>query len=369
MQNLLTSILFRLLIAVLIKVKLGTMANSVIQSQANVFPFLSLPLELRLMIYMYALFSPFGLWLDTHRLDIPHLLRMQAIGPAPFDLVAAAKGLRGIVSPALLLVCKQIYYESRECLERNQWRLNRWSTDPIANIPQSVRSRVASLFLGRDSAGLFTPPGVRENKTVFQLIKCLPNIQHLTVGMMEDDKGLSGTPSPGVRVNFADEENLYGAMGWLTTYKSLFTRGSIKSISLECIKKYPSNLYPSVYMWSWVTTMTLHMVEQLGPGKMEKVRDLLEEINLLLGRFERGRVPTYRNYAPLLEPSHEFAARFQTISRLLEEMWEGFGICVSARDPCPFERGTMIVFERISAGGGDDDRLSVAEGGDLGDWW
>jgi hypothetical protein len=278
------------------------MANSAIQSQASTFPFLSLPMELRLMIYIYALFSPFGLWLDTHRLGIPHLLRMQAIGPAPFDLWTADAGLGGIVSPALLLVCKQIYYEGKKYLERNQWRLDRWSTDPIVNIPHSVRDKVASLFLGRDTVGLFTPPGtVRDDKSVFGLVHRLPNIQHLTVGMMEDDKGLSGTPSPGDKVNYDDEDNLYGALSWLATYKPLFKRGSIKSISLECIKKYPSNLYPWVYIWSWVTTMTLHILDHGTPEKFEKMTDLLQEIDLLLGRFESGRVPTYRNYAPLLE--------------------------------------------------------------------
>jgi hypothetical protein len=35
---------------------------------------------------------------------------------------------------------------------------------------------------------------------------------------------------------------------------------------------------------------------------------------------------------------------------------------VSARDPRPFERGTMIVFERVSADGGAGDRLSAARG-------
>lgn len=70
---------------------------------------------------------------------------MQVIGPAPFDLSAAAEGLRGIVSPALLLVCKQIYYEDREYLERNQWRLNRWRIDPVANIPRSFRDATRSL--------------------------------------------------------------------------------------------------------------------------------------------------------------------------------------------------------------------------------
>ncbi|GLI78122.1 hypothetical protein PoHVEF18_006424 [Penicillium ochrochloron] len=181
---------------------------------------------------------------------------MQVIGPAPFYLSAAAEGLRGIVSPVLLLVCKQIYYEDREYLERNQWRLNRWCIDPVANILRS---------------------------------------------MMEDDKGLSDTPSPWVKVNFDDERR---AMSWLATYKPLFQRGSIKSNSLKWIKKYPADLYSWVYIWSWVTTMTLHMLD-------------------------------------------------------LEE-WEGFGIRVSARDPRPFERGTMIVFERVSADGGAGDRLSAA---------
>ncbi|OKO93713.1 hypothetical protein PENSUB_11992 [Penicillium subrubescens] len=292
---------------------------------------------------------------------------MQAIGPAPFDLWTADAGLGGIVSPALLLVCKQIYYEGKKYLERNQWRLDRWSTDPIVNIPHSVRDKVASLFLGRDTVGLFTPPGtVRDDKSVFGLVHRLPNIQHLTVGMMEDDKGLSGTPSPGDKVNYDDEDNLYGALSWLATYKPLFKRGSIKSISLECIKKYPSNLYPWVYIWSWVTTMTLHILDHGTPEKFEKMTDLLQEIDLLLGRFESGRVPTYRNYAPLLESSHESAARFRTLSDVLQEIWEGFGIRVSARDPGPFERGTMIVFERISAGGGADE--VVGGEGEL-VWW
>jgi hypothetical protein len=103
--------------------------------------------------------------------------------------------------------------------------------------------------------------------------------------MMEDDKGLSDTPSPWVKVNFDDERNLYGAMSWLATYKPLFQRGSIKSNSLKCIKKYPSDLYSWVYMWSWVTTMTLHMLDLVCPGKIEKMRDLLKEINILLGCF------------------------------------------------------------------------------------
>lgn len=338
------------------------MANSVVLSHPSIFSLLSLPLELRCMIYMYALFCPVGLWMDTDRSDIPTLLRMQAIGPAPFDLWAAAQGPGGIVCPALLLVCKQIYYEGKEYLERNQWRLNRWSTDPITHIPQSVRNKVASLFLGRDPTGLFAAPGTIQNPSVAWLVKCLPNIKHLTVGMMEDDKGLSGTPSPGVKVNYDDEEGLYGVMSLLVTYTSLFKRGSIKSISLECIKKYPSSLYQWVYLWSWVTTLTLHMLALLAPGDTKKLLELLGEIDLLLGRFERGRVPTYRDYTPLLESSHESAARLRTLSRLLQEAWEGLGIRVSARDPSPFERGTMIVFERISAGGGAGDRLSVASG-------
>jgi hypothetical protein len=39
---------------------------------------------------------------------------------------------------------------------------------------------------------------------------------------------------------------------------------------------------------------------------------------------------------------------------------------VSARDPGPFEQGTMIVFERISAGGGADE--VVGGEGEL-VWW
>jgi hypothetical protein len=82
------------------------------------------------------------------------------------------------------------------------------------------------------------------------------------------------------------------------------------------------------------------------------------------GMFQPGRVPTYPNYAPfpLLESSHESAARLRTLSRLIQEEWEGFGIRVSASDPRPFERGTMIVFERVSADGGAGDRLSAARG-------
>jgi hypothetical protein len=158
-QALIISILLHLLISIFKIFKLSTMAKSIKQSQTNIFPFLSLPLEMRWMIYMYALFTPFGLWMDNYRRDIPGILRKQGYGPAPVDLLAAAEGLNGIISPALLLVCKQIYYEAKDYLNGNQWRLNRWSTDPIGDIPKSVRDKVASLFLGRDLAGKFGPFG------------------------------------------------------------------------------------------------------------------------------------------------------------------------------------------------------------------
>jgi hypothetical protein len=82
------------------------------------------------------------------------------------------------------------------------------------------------------------------------LVKRLPNLQHLTIAMLEDDKGLSGTPSPGVVVLPEEEFALCGPMAYLSTYKELFERGLIESISLECMSIYPSSLYLWVYMWS-----------------------------------------------------------------------------------------------------------------------
>jgi hypothetical protein len=60
-QRLVTPTLLRSLISVFEIFQLDTMANSVQNSQASIFPFLLLPAELRLMIYVYALFTPHGI--------------------------------------------------------------------------------------------------------------------------------------------------------------------------------------------------------------------------------------------------------------------------------------------------------------------
>jgi hypothetical protein len=134
--------------------------------------------------------------MDDHRRDIVGILRQQNHSPPTSDILAS-RSFYGIVSPALLLVCKQIYHKAKHFLGHNQWRLNRWSTDPIANISESVRNKVISVFLGTSHYGYFSPVRDRINGTSWlSLVQYLPNIQHLTIAMMEDDKGLLATTRP-----------------------------------------------------------------------------------------------------------------------------------------------------------------------------
>ncbi|KAJ5157265.1 uncharacterized protein N7482_008365 [Penicillium canariense] len=321
------------------------MSDSIRQSQPDIFPFLSLPLELRWMVYRHALSTPHGLWMDTYRRDIPGFLRKKNYEPAASDLLAA-EGLHGIITPALLRVCSQIHHEAKHYINNNQWRLNRWSARTIADIPQSVRDKVQALFLGRDPSGSSAPDGTPSNQfeSPIELISSLPNVQHITLGMLEDDKGLSGTPKPGDMVVASTLFERQEPWSRFHIYKYLFQRGSFKSISLECMWTYPSCLYPWVYLWSWVTTMSWELLpHQVQP----KLKEPLREVTSHLGFYDNGFLPTYRNYAPLLDSSNERTAVFRTLLCRLREVWEDFGVRVYARDPTSYERGTMVVFERM----------------------
>lgn len=283
--------------------------------------------------------------MDDHRRDIVGILRQQNHSPPTSDILAS-RSFYGIVSPALLLVCKQIYHEAKYSLGHNQWRLNRWSTGPIPNISESVRNKVISVFLGTSHYGYFSPVRDRINGTSWlSLVKYLPNIQHLTIAMMEDDKGLSGNNSP--------EGEVYH-MGHLAHYKELFQRCSIKSISLEYMKTYPSNMYQWVYLWSRVTTMAGYVLPLTRNNqKILEQWQLLDEVDecLVSPSLDWSGLARYRNYAPFLGSITESTSRYRLLSRRLQAAWEEFGFRVSARDPSPFERGTVIVFERISTGG------------------
>ena len=351
-----------MLISIFTILELDTMSNSVLPPRAGVFSFLSLPLELRWMIYMYALVTPFGLWMDNYRRDIPGILRKQGFGPGPNDLLAV-ESIRGIVSPALLLVCKQIYNEARHLLRQNQWRLNRWCTFVIADLPASARANVTSLFLGRDPSGHYGPAGTRPALVTFHnMVKHLPNIQHLTIALVNDDKGLTGPFPPMAKYDDLDGVPKGDPIYRLQMNKHIFQRGSmIKTIGLECIKTYPSRMYPWVYMWTWVTYLAMCVLPDYGDRpKLQKLRDLIGEVDKHLGSYGFGGILAYRDYSRLQDPSNEPGEDTHALLRRLRETWEEFGIRVSARDPSPFERGTMIVFERIPADGGS--RVSEVDG-------
>ncbi|KAJ5586976.1 uncharacterized protein N7459_002741 [Penicillium hispanicum] len=319
------------------------------ENPETTFPLLELPLELRWEVYRYCLWTPRGLWMDIHRLDLPAAVKARGFTPQEWDVDAARLALP-IVSPQLLRTCKQVYREAKHYLWDNKWLFHRYTAQTTKHIPKKVLNRVHDMYIGRgipffpvplDNA----PPEGSFNELFEQpttMMFYLPHIHNLTIAMAEDDLGLVGRKYADALDTAADMERSI-PLRILMNYKFPFQKGFMKSITLECTRTYPRKLYPFVYVWYWVTRLSLKLLP--CPAQRE-LKPLYEEMFKLVGWPNYDKTQ-FRNYRPLLDDSPETPAA-RELHEKIKEIWNRYKYRVSVRRPTEFESGTMITFEYMA---------------------
>ncbi|KAJ5183462.1 hypothetical protein N7492_001078 [Penicillium capsulatum] len=317
----------------------------------DIFLFLALPLEVRRMVYEYALTTAYGLWIDVYRRDLPRLMEKRGIIPPPTLLRALETSIGGIISPALMRTCRQIYQESRNLIWRNQIRLDHCRLQGL-NLPRLTLGAIRDLYIGD---GMSCPPIIRDRTSPNSLsnvryeskalvLQKFTWLQHLTFHFGLHDPGMLGQTT----FKCIEGENFDQLMTPLNIipFAGLrMQRDKLRSISLECPITYSSVLYPSVYGWTWVYHVGLMILSKQSQGELRRCDSILSRFVGESNMIPSGSDSKPRRYDLMVsDDTHS-----QEIQRLLDEIQRVFTrshIRVYARDPKAWERGTMLVFER-----------------------
>lgn len=321
---------------------------------STIFPFLELPPELRQMIYMYALTTAFGLWIDVHRYGLGHLLVDRGTSPPPVcTLRAMMLGEKGIISPAILSTCRQIHNEAKCLIWRNQIRLDKFSWQKIS-LPTLTTESIRDLYIGDGTPALpmamegakpTDPYTVRFEKNAM-VFWHFSQITDVTIHLNLVDPGLLGKKE----FEYMDLKEVIRKMlpfSIISLASLSFQMGTLRTISVECSKFYPTWLYPYVLAWSSVDEISTRLLHSSSYRAMQR---LLDKLSMHLGPPAIRYISPdtlARNYNILKDKDYVVASGLGKVLDDLQKLWTKNGIRVYARRPNKCDRGTMIVFEKI----------------------